>query len=106
MGVSTMPAQSTQNAKFATSQQYIRKEVRDKFDFFWMKVNMELFSMLKVPKITIFQNHCNLSRKRGGMKLIFWMQINIKLFYKLMLSTLVDKASQAQSILYRKFAKS
>ena len=33
MGVSTMPAQSTQNAKFATSQQYIRKEVRDNLIF-------------------------------------------------------------------------
>ena len=67
--------------------------------------------MPKVPKTTILCNTfamqyiCKISRKKGGMKLIFCMQID-KPFYKLILSILVTMASLAQSTWNNKFAKS
>ena len=50
------------------------------------------------------QYFCNISRKKGGMKLIFCMQIN-KPFYKLLLSILVNMATLAQSTRSNKFSK-
>ena len=47
---------------------------------------------------------CNVSRKKGMMKLIFSMQINIKVFYELMLSFWVCVGSPAQSTQNKKFA--
>ena len=54
--------------------------------------------MPKVPKTTSLQYLCNISRKKGGMKLIFYIEIN-KPFYKLMLSILLSIAIHAQSTL-------
>ena len=51
------------------------------------------------------QYFCNISRKTGGMKLIFCMQRS-KSFYKLILLRLVNIAILAQSIQNNKFAKS
>ena len=51
------------------------------------------------------QYFCNISRKMGGMKLIFCMQRS-KSFYKLILLRLVNIAILAQSIQNNKFAKS
>ena len=47
---------------------------------------------------------CNISKKKGMMKLIFDMQINIEVFYKLVLSFWVCVAKHAQSTQNNKFA--
>ena len=57
-----------------------------------------IHTWLKVTKLTSFQYLCDISRKKGGMKLIFCMQINIKLSYKLILSILMGLTCHAQSI--------
>ena len=62
--------------------------------------------MPKVPKIASLQYLCNMSKKKGGMKLTFCMVINIKLSYKLILLILVGKARTAQITKNSKFAKS
>ena len=49
-----------------------------------------------VINLTILQNLCNVSRKKGVVKSIFCMQINVKFFYRLMLSISLGKASHAQ----------
>ena len=61
--------------------------------------------MAEVPEPTSLQYLSNISRKTGGMKLIFCVQIN-KPFYKMMLSILVSMASHDQSTQNNKFEKS
>ena len=51
------------------------------------------------------QYFCSISRKRGGMELLFCMQIN-KPFYKFILSILLSMAGLVQSIRNNKFTKS
>ena len=52
--------------------------------------------MLKLAKVKSCQYFCNISRKKGEMKLIFCMQFSIKLTYKLVLSILVSMISHSQ----------
>ena len=61
--------------------------------------------MAEVPKTTSLQYLSNISRKTGGMKLIFCMQIS-KPFYEMMLSILVSMASHDQSTQNNKLEKS
>ena len=60
--------------------------------------------MPKVPKITILQYLCNISRKNWGITVFFCMEINIKVFYSLILQFLVVIARYAQSTQNNKFA--
>ena len=61
--------------------------------------------MAKVSEITSFQYLCNVSRKKGGTKLIFHMQINIKISQKLILLNLMGMLSDTQNTRNNKFAK-
>ena len=91
-----------------------KKEVRHKFNFLHEDKNQ---SFLEAGTI-VFDYHnqstqnnkslqyfCNISRKKGSMKLIFCMQIS-KPFYKLIPSILLSTASLAQSTWSNKFTKS
>ena len=45
--------------------------------------------MPKIPKVTSFYYLSNISRKRGGINLMFCMKINSKVFHKLIAVFLV-----------------
>ena len=53
-------------------------------------------SFLKLPKITSFQNSCNVFRKKWGINLLF-VPISITIIYKLILSFLMCVARHAWS---------
>ena len=52
--------------------------------------------MPRVPKITILQYLCNISKKRWGINMIFSMKINIKVFFKLTVSFIARCAQSIQ----------
>ena len=102
--------------KVTSLQNLGKKEVREK-NFFCMKISIKV-SLKQIPSFLVsisrqaqsnqnksLQYLRNISREKGGMKLIFRMQIN-KPFYKLILSILVSMTSHAQSTQNKKFAKS
>ena len=60
----------------------------------------------KVSKITSLQYLRSISRKRGGIDVIFSMKTNIKVFWKLIVSFLLVIARPAQITQNGKFAKS
>ena len=62
--------------------------------------------MPKVSKIASLQYLCNISKKKGEMKLSFFMQINIKLSYKLIQLILMGKARPDEITKNNMFAKS
>ena len=83
------PAKITQNNKFATSLQYLKKEVRDEADFLcsWasqFSINWYYHfwwvwpDMPKLLKITGMECLCNISRKHWVTKLMFCMVMNMK----------------------------
>ena len=85
--------------------------------FFSMKINIKVLYKLivlllviacmpKVSKIASLQYLCNISKKKGGMKLSFFMQINIELSYKLTQLILMGKARPDQITKNNMFAKS
>ena len=104
----TRHAQSTQNNKFAISLQYFKEEVKDKCVFLHEDKyqNCPYPGLPKIPKIANLSYLCNISRKKGGMKLIFCMQVNIRLSYKLIPLILVSMARPVQSTQNKKFGKS
>ena len=60
----------------------------------------------KYQKKTSLQYLCNISRNKGGMKLIFCMQVNSKFSCKVIRSFLVGMVCHTQSTQNIKFAKS
>ena len=95
--------QSSQNAKFTMSLQYLKKEVRDEVDFLhtdkhqsFLKVDFKTLgikviykiyyhywwtwsSILKLLEVTSFQYLYSISKMKLGMEFIFCMQINIEI---------------------------
>ena len=94
-----------------------KKEVRHKFNFLHEGKNQSFLQADTMVLVVIIrhaqstqnnkslQYFCNISRKKGSMKLIFCMQIS-KPFYKLIPSILLSMASLAQSTWNNKFTKS
>ena len=77
---------------------------------FCMNININVFYNLTVSFLMIIARHaqstqnrkfasfCNISKKKGEMKLIFYIQINIKLSYILILLIVVGMVRHAQMI--------
>ena len=94
-----------------------KKEVRQELNFLNEVKNQSFLEADTIVLVAIIrhaqstqnnkslQYFCNISKEKGGIKLIFCMQIN-KPFYKLILSIFLSMASLAQSILNNKFVKS
>ena len=94
-------AQITKNNKWATSSQYLKKEVSDEVGFFhsnkhesFLQIVTTIFdgngqwsSIPELPKIVSLQCLFNISKKEVRDKLSFCFQIDIKVSYKL-ISTL------------------
>ena len=102
--------------KVTSLQNLGKKGVRDNL-FFCMKISIKV-SWKQIPSFFVaiakhaqstqnkfLQYLRNISRNKGGMKLIFCMQIN-KPFYKLILSILMSMTSHTQSTQNNKLAKS
>ena len=106
-------AQITQNDKFAISLQYLKEEVSDEVDFWYVNKHESLIqidtmvlmgcpSIPKIARIASLQCLCNISKKKLEMKLIFLHADKHQSFYKLALSFLIEVAGHVQSTQNRK----